>query len=285
MRVRTNKLFPYPVLSEFNDSYKDNTFSCETNFEYDSVNGFFTFSYSLNDEKILKFLKEGKVGLYFVVDCSETKYRELFSVELDDGKNAHKEIPLEKLNGSFELVSILISKEDICDYSNENLSDLYDGETVNLPKNSIIGFTETEVFYLNKKIDANGDIPSIFKICSDLEGKDISFEQNGEYVMIYLPKVEYEKYNEYRGKGKRLKQMMIDFPVLVSLLNVIKQGEADYSDKPWFNALDSALEKKGYDGGLESDRFKNESSMKVAQDILGNLIQDAFVDFDKFLEE
>ena len=46
MKVRTNKLFPYPVLSEFNDSYVDNLFTCETTFEYDSEIAYFKFQYN-----------------------------------------------------------------------------------------------------------------------------------------------------------------------------------------------------------------------------------------------
>lgn len=284
MKVRTNKLFPYPVLSEFNDSYLNNEFLCETTFEYDSLAAYFKFQYTLNDSILLKLLKENKIGLYFVIDCSETKYRELFPVDLDESNQFEQEIPLERLNGAFEIASLLICCEDIQDYKNENLNEMYEGETVLLPKYSIIGYTDTETYYVNKKIDNNGDIPSIFTISCDENGKTMSFEPDGEVITIYLPKNEYEIYNEYKGKRKRLKQLMIDFPVLVNLIEILKQ-EDSYSNKPWYNALDAALANKGYPDGIGSDLFKNTLATKMAQDLLGNLIQDAFADFDTIEEE
>lgn len=284
MKVRTNKLFPYPVFSKFNDSYKNNEFLCETSFEYDSITAYLKFQYTLEDKIIFELLKSEKIGLYFIIDCSETKYRELFSVKLDETNCFNQDIPLEKINGAVELVSLLICKEEIDNYKNDNLNEFYDGEKIQLPKYSIIGYTDSEIYYVNKKIDNNGDIPSIFTISCDENENNLSFEPNGDVVTIYLPQHEYEIYNEYKGKRKRLKQLMIDFPVLVNLLDILKQ-DTNYSEKPWYNALESALMNKGYPEGITSDLFKNELSTKIAQDLLGNLIQDAFKEFDTIEEE
>lgn len=287
MRVRTNKLFPYPVLSEANDSYKDNTFSCETAFSYDSVTAFLSFQYSINDKVILELLKTNAVGLYFEIECSETKYRELFRVSLDDNLSFKIDMPLERLNGTLELVSLLICNEDINDYSNDNLNEFYNGEKINLHKYAIIGFTDSVSYYVNKKIDSNGDVPSIFSISFDDQGTQMTFEPNGDVVTIFLPKNEYEIYNEYKGKSKRLKQLMINFPVLINLLDLIKDHEHnDFSGKPWYNALEIALSsKEGYSDGFGSNKFQSEPSTVTAQNLLGNLIQDAFDDFDKIQEE
>lgn len=284
MKVRTNKLFPYPVLSEFNDSYNDNSFSCESSFEYDSVTAFLKFKYNLIDEQIISLLNENKIGLYFVIDCSETKYRELFPVELDENNCFEKNIPLEKLNGMFELVSLLICKDEITNYKNNNLNEMYQGENIVLPKYAIIGYTDTDTFYVNKRIDNNGDIPSIFTIACDDEGKIMSFELGDDVITIYLPKEEYEIYNDFKGKRKRLKQLMINFPVLVNLIEILKNDNT-YTEKPWFVALETSLSQKGYPDGINSDAFKNELATKIAQDLLGNLIQDAFKDFDAIEEE
>lgn len=279
MRVRTNKLFPYPVLSEYSDSYKDNTFLCDTSFEYDSVTAYIKLKFTLNDQTIKVLLKNDKIGLFFVVDCSETKYRELFPIFLDKNDEFTQEIPLERLNGDIEIVSLLISNDEIINYSNNNLSDEYRNETVILPKYAIVGYTDTDVFYVNKKIDANGDIPSIFTICPKVNQNHMSYELAGDTITISLPKNEYDIYSEYKGKSKRLKQMMINFPVLVDVLDELKVDNT-YSDRAWYNALNSILSNKGYPEGIASDTFKNKSSLEIAQDLLGNLIQDAFKDFD-----
>lgn len=103
-------------------------------------------------------------------------------------------------------------------------------------------------------------------------------------ITIYLPKEEYQIYNEYKGKRKRLKQLMINFPVLVDLIEILKT-DTSYINKPWYNALDASLVSKGYSEGINSELFKNELATKIAQDLLGNLIQDAFKDFDSIDEE
>lgn len=284
MKVRTNRLFPYPILSVFNDSYKDNSFLSEIIFEYDSITAYFTFKYSINDAEILRLLKENDICLYFEIDCSETKYREIFKVELDEEMNFKKDIPLTKLNGNFEIVSLLITNKNISNYTNSNLNDIYSGDEIELPAFSIIGFTDTASYFINKKIDSNGDIPSIFQISFDEMNKIMSFEPDGDIVTIFLPKNEYEIYNEYKGKRRRLKQLMIDFPVLINLLDIIKEDNS-FINKPWYNALENAFISKGYSDGFSSEYFKNEVSTKIAQDLLGNLIQDAFADFDQIGEE
>ena len=103
-------------------------------------------------------------------------------------------------------------------------------------------------------------------------------------LTIYLTKEEYQIYNEYKGKRKRLKQLMINFPVLVDLIEILKT-DTSYINKPWYNALDASLVSKGYSEGINSELFKNELATKIAQDLLGNLIQDAFKDFDSIDEE
>lgn len=284
MKVRTDKLFPYPVLSVDNDSYINNNFTCETTFEYNSVTAFLKFQYELSDEIVLKLIEKNEFGLYFIIDCSETKYRQLFSVKLNENKQFSIEIPLDKLNGMFEVVSLIICNNEMKNYYNSNLNDLYKDESIVLPKYCIAGFTGTESFFINKRIDNNGDIPSIFTIACDEEGKILSFEPGDEIVTIYLPKEEYQIYNEYKGKRKRLKQLMINFPVLVDLIEILKT-DTSYINKPWYNALDASLVSKGYSEGINSELFKNELATKIAQDLLGNLIQDAFKDFDSIDEE
>ena len=103
MRVRTNRIYPYPVLSEVTDNFKDNTFNSDVVFEYDSETAFITVKTELHDNKMVLLLSEGKVGLYCHVECSVTKYRSTFEIPSDIIDEYTFEIPLIYLNESRKL--------------------------------------------------------------------------------------------------------------------------------------------------------------------------------------
>ncbi len=284
MKVKNNKLFPYPVLNKYNDSYKNNNFDTDVTLTIDGSNVIFTLSNTIPDEIMLNLIKDGVVGVYFHVDCSTTHFRKVY--KLDNPESAQIFIDIKDICDEVETILLLIADKDIVCYKNNNLDDFYLDVPIDITQHSILGFTDTDSFIINKRTDNKGEIPSLFSVTADEEGKKMSYDYDGYLIQIFLPIKEYNIYSEFKGKRKRLKQQMINVPVLVEILDIIKNDESEIiSTKPWYDALEGAMINKGFHNGFSDEKFKNTPSIEVAQELLGTIIQDAFAEFDEVQDD
>ena len=280
MKISKNRIYPYPIYSELSDDYKNNDFSLEADIEYDSETASLQLEVNLEDEVIRELIINRLVGLYCHVECSSTKYRELFELSLNTEDSVYNiEIPLFKLNDNIEVMCMLVAKENIASFVDDNLGDLYEGEKIRFPQYGTIGFTDTTELTLVKRMDINGDIPSVFTIVASEEEKEIQTEFNGDQIEIFIPKDQHEIYENYKGTGIRVKQMMVIIPALIEVLDIIKTGEGGFDDLPWFIVIEEAIKKLNYTG-FDDDNFKNKPSFELAQEILGDIAKDAFNEFD-----
>lgn len=280
MKVRNNRLYPYPVYSKTLNHYVNNFFNVETDLTFDSEKAYINLNIDISDSVLLEMLEKNDIGLYAHVECSITKYRELFEVPLKSNGNYTIELPLASLNENIEILTVLIATRGILNYTNTNLSDEFQNEVISFPQYSMIGFTDTEEFTINKKIDTNGDIPSIFIITKSEEHDKMTFNAFNEQIQIFLPKDEYDIYERSRGTSRRIKQMMINLPVLVEVIDLIKNEDFhEFESYAWYPILEEAFKKQGY-SNFEDNSFKSKNSVELGQSILGQLFKDAMNEFD-----
>lgn len=279
MRIRSNRIYPYPVFSVFSRDYSNNSFKVESDIEYDAETATVLLDVELADSQINDLICSQKAGLYCHLDCPTTKYREIFEVKLNEQNHYEHELELQQINGWIEITCLIVARENIIGFEDDNFANLYAGAKANFPQYATIGYTETNEVEIEKRTDTNGEVPSIFQITrSESDERNITYDASSDYIYIYLPHEQHDIYIDYRGVNKRLKTMMINFPVLTEILDDINTGNQDYSDRPWFDVIDHALSKKGYNA-LGKD-FTTRSAVEVAQALLGDLAKDAFKEFD-----
>lgn len=280
MKVRTNRLYPYPVLSNSTNDFINNKFEVIRDIEYDSKIATIIIKANIEDQTILRFIKEGKIGLFCNIECSVTKYRYMFEVPFENFNEYRYDIDISQLNENIEIACVLVAKEDIT-FTSEDLNDFYKDEIINYQKYSTVGYTDTEEISLIKSIDVNGDVPSIFCITSKESATSIYYDTTQHQIQIFLPREQYDIYYNSRGESKRLKQMMINLPVLESVLEDIKTGTEIDDRKGWYKVLEDAITKQGYKG-FDDEEFRNNSNtLEVAQKMLGDIAKDAFNEFEK----
>lgn len=280
MRIRTNRIYPYPIFCCDSKDYENKHFESSVDIEYDMVDATVLLNLVIEDEMIQELIKQKKVAVNCMVDCSRTKYREVFEIGMDEQLHAEIVIPVERLNGLIEITCLLVTNVKIENVENDNFAGLYDNAVVSYPQYATIGYTETEELELNKHIDSSGEIPSIFKITRGADdSKEISYDASDVYINIYLPPEQYKIYMDYKGVSKRLKTMMLNLPVLAEILCSINEGNNDYASFAWFDVIDLALQKQGYTP-LGKD-FTTRPAVEVAQNLLGALVKDAFDEFDR----
>ena len=165
MKVKNNRLYPYPVLSVEHDDYIDNTFEavkCDVSDDSEDVR--LECSIAINDEIIKDLIKKDVVGLFCHIECSNTKYRKAFRIGNNNIEQFSIEILSKDVCDSIEVCFVLVANKDIDDYKNPNLNEFYQNTTINLLKYRTLGYTPTAVYKINKRLDTNGEVPSIFDI-------------------------------------------------------------------------------------------------------------------------
>lgn len=177
MRIRTNRIYPYPIFCCDSKDYENKHFESSVDIEYDMVDATVLLNLVIEDEMIQELIKQKKVAVNCMVDCSRTKYREVFEIGMDEQLHAEIVIPVERLNGLIEITCLLVTNVKIENVENDNFAGLYDNAVVSYPQYATIGYTETEELELNKHIDSSGEIPSIFKITRGADdSKEISYD-------------------------------------------------------------------------------------------------------------
>lgn len=283
MKVRNNRLYPYPILYSNSNDYINNKFNTECELEYDQDNAMVLLNVEISDSKMLELIKDGIVGIYCHIECSSTKYREIFEIKTMERDTIV--IPLAKLNDSVEILTVLVAKKNIENYINDNLNELYKGEKLDIIQYSTLGYTDTEEFIINKRIDGNGQIPSIFNIIKSETEKTITTDTTGDQINIYLPRESFDIYESCRGKYKRLKQLMVIVPVLIDVIQEIKNDTEEFSSKGWYPILEKAFINKGYNDAFNDENFKNKSALELSQEVLGDIINDSFKEFSETLDK
>lgn len=276
MRVRKNRIYPYPVLSVLSDNFLNNRFLSDIVLEYDSEIATVLVKTDIDDEAIIALLKQELIKLFLHIECSVTKYRSAFEIPYEKIKDYKIEIPLPYLKDSVEMMCLLVTQDEFS-FEDDNLNEFYKNDVVIYPKNATIGYTETEEVNIIKTIDINGEIPSIFQISLDEQSKETSYECTSTYIVVYLPKEAHEQYYDLRGDFIRTKQLATNVNILTEIIDKIKSG-ANYSDCGWYVVLDERLKAIGYLDGFESDDIKADKiqSVSLAEKILNYPISESF---------
>ncbi|MDY2630018.1 MAG: hypothetical protein SOV85_01505 [Clostridium sp.] len=154
--------FPYPVLTNSSNSYKDCNFTLDVNLEENTHNYRFTIEYDIDSEFINELLNYGQAELILVVQSKDNKFFIL--------KNGEKYVEISKSRISLSkrtTIQLLIkAKENISFKNNYDLSEFYEEfkDKIIVPKNSVLGFSNSLIFegsttkpleIFEKKIDPN----------------------------------------------------------------------------------------------------------------------------------
>src|SRR5690554_2491218 len=113
MQIR-HKYFPYPVISEDNDSYENSSFITDTSSIKDGYNIKLILKSNVDNPTILKMIDKEELEFVHHIECSQTCYRMI--VKTFDEKCEHT-IPDNRVNGLIQVCSFIVATKDILNYS------------------------------------------------------------------------------------------------------------------------------------------------------------------------
>lgn len=223
--------FPYPLLTNTSNSYEGCNFTLDIELNENTYEYIFQINYDIESDFIKKLIEENKAQLVLVIQSKDNKF---FNLNLNENI---KTIPKNRISLSKRTtIQLLIqSKEEINFKDNDDLNAFYGSikDQINVPKNSILGFSNSVIFdgstakpldLFEKKVDPNlkseikvelGSETIIINYKSDeLQFIDypVSSTINNIYVYMGLQKALYRFVNTYGGEDEEVDLDELELP-------------------------------------------------------------------------
>lgn len=282
MRVKYNKLFPYPVLNEETDDYKDNTFNVDIKPEKDINRILLKCDVKINDKKIEDMIIKNKLDLVYHVECAKNLFRHIYKFN-----KLQTEIYIDNkdLDGTVDICVFIVAADDIFQYKNDNFNEDYDNAGFDLNKGNIMGFYNVPRIYITKDTEELAKMSSIFTIAKKSDSHpEMNVDLDGPKIKIWLSEEDYKLYRIITKSGKAELQpvinSMIILPALIYAFDTIDSDEDnEYENCRWFIALDKVLKQSKID--LNRENIRKHTSLKLAQKLLNMPISSALANLNR----
>ena len=266
------KLYPYPVLADFNNDYKDSKFNIETSVQIYPNEIVIQMRPELENDGILNLILNNKANYFMHIECSLTSFRKVVKIP---NEGLEFKIPAEKIEGPMSFCPFIVATTEITDYSNDKLNKDYENLTFYFEKGNILAVGKEVQIRIEKENDDLANVPSIFAVTEikDDDKKDIIINNTGNKINIQLPK---ETFSEFKLAMNNPKSMavihsMIIIPALMKCFDDMKSKPEElyiYEDKRWFRALKKALRKINVD--ISEETILSLDSFAISQKLMDN---------------
>lgn len=262
------KLFPYPVLAEFSDDYKNNKFLCNSSIEKirDAIT--FKLEAKVEDKTLKNFIDNDKARYIFHIECPQTSYRTIVKTK---EQLIYHVVDAGKIVDRVQICVFIVAIDEIYNYTNEQFADDYKGIAFNLERGNILAIGGQFNITVDKQKEELGKIPSIFSILRKTakKEKDLSVDVYDNKVKIWLPEKEYYNYQRM-AKIHNLQPVLhsvIVLPVLTYIFDEIKKGGIDdFEEYRWFKSIRKSLKLEKIN--LNNDTLNHYASIFLAQKVL-----------------
>jgi hypothetical protein len=278
----SNRLFPYPVLTEDTDDYPEGNF----NVIFDPDEGQFgklklTFTMAMNDPVLAQMIEKGEAVYAIHAECTATSYRKLYTardpeitVVIDEGD----------VRNRIEFLALILAEKPVDHLQNPGWNEDYEGLSFSVRPGNILGYQNIGTLNITKNIEEFDNADSIFNVCSVLneDDADVKIELNGPRILLQLPKKQYILYTTWmkNPNTQQLANEVIIFPALVYVLMHMDESDNpndEFGDRSWFNTLDKAMQGRGTS---LSEQLEQKDIFELAQDIMQSPIAKALTDME-----
>ncbi|EIM05909.1 hypothetical protein A1A1_13847 [Planococcus antarcticus DSM 14505] len=265
------KLFPYPVLTYFDDAIEGSYVIEELSATLDADKKHYTIQgkFVLNNEDIQELINQRKAIFILHFECSKTRYRKPYQFF---SNNFEIKISTSMLDGSVEMQPVIISKEAVLDYANSQAHKDYEGLATTINVGEILAVAEPCEFMANKSQDSLKNFPSIFSISKNVQNPNKSMDlstESDQKIRILLSEQNYKFYKASVNNSinEPILASMILFPAILNLLRDFEYGTKDLEDTDWFPAIKRRVEECGYNF---DDITWEKEALEIAQQVIGD---------------
>ena len=179
--------FPYPILMNFTDDYKDSEFELDVNIQDNTDEYTIKINWKISSVFIKNLVESDKADLVFIIKSRDNQFYRLKNL-----KHLQINIPKRKLSINTRTVMQLMvqAREDLSFENNVDLNEFYEDlkSEIHIKKGKVLGFSNTVIF------DGSQKKPfELFekKIDKDIES-DIEIRLSEETIIIVYKKEELQ---------------------------------------------------------------------------------------------
>ena len=280
MKIKKNKIFPYPVLSNMYDDYINCNFLLKVNAKKNRRKLVLAVEPVINCLTINNLLDEKKAKIVLHVECARTKHRQVFDL---DKENKIFQIKSESINDNLQIVAFVVANEHfiISSLKNEDINREYGNANFSIEKGSILAISNQYDIAIDKDKFDLMNVNSIISVISkdDLTDNNIEFKLTDSKIRIFLPKdiyVNYSLIGKTENEFTPILHAMFVIPALAYALDYLKMCNdwLDIENNKWFKVIKKKCENK-YKCDFDKNFIENFSSIKIAQDLIDSPYNEA----------
>ena len=255
---------PYPRLQKNRSDYV--TAQIDADLTWSDLDAYLIIrgTFQLIDGELKKLIQEGTASYCLIVKCRATGRIDVFTD--DNGVTEKFMLKLVKADytDKIEVIPGIVAKEDITNYTNDNLSKDYQESYIILPKHALIAQCETFELTLYRNSDDSSE-----SICRFSIGRLYNFSITGDYIEITLPKEIIDSLSVLRSKeSAQIFTSMFVVPVIQQVVQTYWVDKEDAPETKWYDSLKDRIEEIILPG-------KNFSAFEITTTILEGLMFDS----------
>lgn len=273
------RLYPYPVLAEFNNSYENVEFTVKATIERDGFDIIIHVLVDLTDAGLCELIEVGKAVFVYHLECAQTGYREIKKTDSYEYK-----IPIKssQVSGELHFCPFVIAKTELLDYYSPNFNPHYSEPIKKINQGCILAIGKQHNWPIQKNMQDMLHSSSPFRILPNLDESQnqmvIEYESE-KRIKIKLRKEDHALYKIMK-KDPKLKDILnsaIVIPALIYVLGQLQKSDPDeldtnYADLPWYISIKETLKKK-FDKDIAN--LRDENIFELAQKMLKTPINSA----------
>lgn len=274
MKIKSNRLFPHPVLWFANDDYTHSDFSMEL--IHQESFGFLTLSYQflLTNEELKKRIQGEDLSFCLHIECPLTMFRETYiTTEL----SGTIKIDTKNINGKVDVLPSIIANKDLGHYNNASLHEDYQDIDLNIPRGSIMGVSDYRYLFVDKDKNGLGEKDSIFSFVKNQKNDSMEIETDTQKIIIKLKENDFNQLQMLQASSKYQPVIYSIFivPALIFALDSIDDDLEEMRDKLWFRSLEKCFLSNEME--LTPEIVRQKTSYSLAQLLLKDPISQALL--------
>lgn len=238
--LNVNINYPYPVIREYVEDYKNTIFIGALVVRLESDGYVIQPSFDVENDEIRSMIEEGLLIYAIEVQCVSTWFRKLYRIIDNKGVRLNPQEIHEKV----ELTPCIIATKNFKGFKNIDFEEEYQGMSFDINAGDIIGIGQKRTFDALYQNDIIKNGSSIVNIGGSAQTKEIICDFNGSVIQITLPEDQYSAYMNCGYNRKKYKSLnaILTIPVLVEAIMIIANDERNdetsgFENKIWYKTI------------------------------------------------
>ena len=208
---------------------------------------------------------ESKAEFLCEATCTNTIFRNSYK---SSSSRIEFEIPKKSVRGKVEFICLLVLKQELSEYTNQDANSDYDGFKFDLDEGDILAVVGEFTFDADIKYEKLKAVSSFMEVVENTESEYTNIDLKKPKIEIQLPTIDYDIYKSSAIAQESKYAAIFHSSVVLNALLIALYSLEEYDDYSWAKALKYRLDSEDQFKELTVD--EKENIPEIAQRLLGN---------------